>query len=693
LTPLLGRAEDLDVLASLLASRRLVTLTGAGGVGKTRLALEAASLASAGFPDGIVFVDLAPLGDAAHVLPTIARALGLWVAGEQSLADALRRSLHGKRLLLVLDNVEHVLGCAGDIAALLASAPTLTVLATSRSPLKIRGEHEHPVLPLAAPHLNRTPTPADLEPFGAVELFVARARAAAPGFAITPANAPTVAEICRRLDGLPLALELAAPWVKLLAPAELLRRLDHALPLLTAGARDLPERQRTMRAAIGWSYDLLASDDRGLFRRLGVLAGGWDLAAAEAIADETVTKPGGVLAALARLLDHGLVAIGRSGEGGVRYRLLVPVREYARELLEEAGEESAARNRHAGYWLALAETAAPALQGAEQTAWLLRLEREHANLRAALAWLLERGDVAASARLAWALWPFWWSRGHHDEGRRWSERILEQRAALPVAAQAQSLFVLGVMRYRLGSHEHPARLFTESRELFLRGGERGRAALAQGALALCLVRGGEVDAGEELLTESVATLREEGESWNAAQMQIYLGVIPFNRGRYGQALERFEAGLAMAQTLQSPYLTCVAAYDVALAEQALGNVARAASLYLQGLALSVEMGDALYEAYCLEGLAGATGDFRRAARLYGASRARLAAIGVSPEARATDQVFLRRFLERARDGLGDPAWQVAWEEGAALPPDHAVAYALEGALDSRPGSCATREER
>jgi len=678
-TALIGREADLAALAPMLAQRQLVTLTGPGGVGKTRLALEAAGGASGDFPAGVAFVDLAPLADPEQVVPAIAAALGVRPVGGWPLDEALAAFLGGKRLLLVLDNLEHLPGCAPAIAALLAAAPGLAVLATSRSPLRIRGEHEYPVRPLAVPHPQRVPTPADIAGVGAVRLFVDRAHAADPGWLLTPANAPTVAEICRRLDGLPLALELAAPWVKLLSPAELLARLDRALPLLVAGARDLPERQRTMRAAIAWSYDLLAPADRALFRRLSVFAGGWDAAAAEAVAGGAARNPAEALPGLGRLVDHGLVAAERFEEDGVRFRLLEPVREFARDLLAGAGEADAALASHAGYFLTRAETAGSALRGAEQAAWLRRLEADHANLRAASAWLVAQGATTDAARLAWALWLFWWLRGHYDEGRRWAEQILEERDTLPIAAQGRILLVLAIMRYRLGGHDLPAGLFAESRDLLRRAGDPAGAALAQGGLALSLVRGGDVDAGEELLTETVAILRREGDDWSAAQMLVYLGVIPFNRGQYPRAREHFREGLELAGRLQDPYLMCISLYDVALAEHALENLEPAIRLYRKALELSLELGDAVYEAYCLEGLAGtaaAVGSFARAARLYGASRARLAAINVPADARATDPAFLARCLDLARSGLDEPAWRIAWEEGARLPPDRAAAYAL-----------------
>ena len=685
LTPLVGRETDLAAMAPLVASCQLVTLTGPGGVGKTRLALEIAASATGTFQDGVVFVDLAPLADAAHVVASIGRALGLRPPGEEPLIDALRTFLHDKGLLLVLDNVEHLPACAPDIAALLASAPGLTVLATSRSPLRVRGECEYLVRPLTVPHSRTWGDTTDIADVGAVRLFVDRARQAASDFELTTVNAPTVAEICRRLDGLPLALELAAPWVKVLSLPELLGRLDHALPLLIGGPRDLPERQRTMQAAIGWSYALLDPGDRALFRCLSVFTGGWDATSAEAVGQGT-TGEASVLPGLGRLLDHGLVVADRSDRDRTCFRLLQPVREFSLGLLEEVGEAEAARERHAHFFSEHADIAASGLRGPEQVKWLRRLDADQANLRAALAWCLERGVSADAPRLAWALWPYWWLRGHYDEGRRWAERILAECAGLSPGDEGRTLLVLGMMHYRLGTHERPTHLFAQSQELLLRAGDLGGAALARSVLALSLVRGGKVDSGEALLIESITALRQAGDEWYAAQMLTYLGVIPFNRGEYDRARDCFTEGLALARRLQNPFLVCVSLYDVALAEHALGNVEQAARCYRDTLTLSREIGDSLYEAYALEGLAGiaaVTGALPRATRLYGASRARLEEIGVPASARATDPAFLDRFLDQARNGLDERAWRAFWEEGSSMLPDHAAAYALE----EKSGNC------
>ena len=413
-TALVGRERDVEAVVGLIRhpENRLVTLTGPGGVGKTRLSTEVAwaLLAAGSFPDGASFVALAPLEDASLVLPTIAQAL--LDAGEtegRSSFASLRAYLRDKRLLLVLDNFERLLGAAPEVATLLEACPGLAVLATSRAPLRIRGEREYPVAPLAVPDPTRAPRLEDVADAPAVELFVQRARQASPAFEVSEANAAAVAAICWRLEGLPLALELAAR-VRFLGPTALLSRLDRALE--ASGARDLPERQRTMRSTLDWSYELLSGPEKRLFARLSVFAGGFALEAAETVGEDRA--PGGedALVLLERLVEQSLV-LAETGKGaGLRYRMLEPVRQYALEKLGEGGEGEEVRRRHAAHFLALAERARPKLQGREEGEWLDRLEVDNDNLRAAIGWSLELGEAQTALRLVAVLWYFWYKRGH-----------------------------------------------------------------------------------------------------------------------------------------------------------------------------------------------------------------------------------------------------------------------------------------
>src|SRR5215204_6275239 len=425
-TPLIGREKEASEVCDLLRGdeTRLLTLSGPGGTGKTRLALQAAADLLDDFPDGTFFVPLATLSEAELFLFTVAETLGVRETGEQPLDESLNDYLSERRLLLVLDNFEQVLGAAPTVTEMLAGAPKLKVLATSRAPLGLYGEKEYAVPPLSVPDVRHLPDFKTLSQYEAVRLFIERAKSAKADFEVTDESAPAVAEICVRLDGLPLAIELAAARIKMLPPKAILQRLSSRLKLLTGGARDLPVRQRTLRGAIEWSHTLLGDGEKTLFARMAVFSGGRTLEAVEAVCDAQGDLPVDSFEGVSSLLDKSLLRQEEGPNGEPRFVMLETVHEFAREKLGKSAEAEEIKRVHAQYFLALAEEARPELRGPNQLEWLERLEAEHDNMRAALSWALERKEVEVALRLGGALGWFWWMRGYYSEGRRWLEDAL-----------------------------------------------------------------------------------------------------------------------------------------------------------------------------------------------------------------------------------------------------------------------------
>jgi predicted ATPase/DNA-binding XRE family transcriptional regulator len=593
-TPLVGRERDLEEVKAFFERPevRLFTLTGTGGVGKTRLAIQAARDAADQFPDGTAFVGLAPLRDPSLVATSVLRSLGLGEADRRSPSDALRYHLREKRLLLVLDNFEHLLDAAVEVANLIESCPELVVLATSRAPLRVRGEQEYPVSPLALPSSTRSPAAEEVAGSPSGRLFLERARAVSPNFAITEENAGDVAAICWGLAGLPLALELAAAKARYLEPAALLGRLDRALT--NAWARDLPERQRTMRATLDWSHDLLTDGEKAMFRRLSVFAGGFTLEAAEQVCAFGEVGPEEILELLGRLTEQSLVT-ATPDAGALRYGMLEPIRQYALERLEESGEAAATRERHAEHFVTLAEAAKPVFLGPEYPVWSARLEQEHDNLREVLRWARHAGDVCTGLRVVGALGWFWWTHGYLQEGRRWAEELLSKPFADDhprcAPARAMALYGAGELALAQGDPTGAVALLEESLALFRELGDEDDGDVVLAELGQAVRAQGNRDRAAALSEEGLGLGRRLGDPRVAAIALNTLGHVERHRGNTEGAIARYEESLALFRGIGHGWGSAYTLSNLAVAAFGRGEVERALALYEESLAIYSELGD------------------------------------------------------------------------------------------------------
>jgi predicted ATPase/DNA-binding SARP family transcriptional activator/DNA-binding CsgD family transcriptional regulator len=716
-TSFVGREREIVELKRELAMTRLLTLTGVGGSGKTRLALEVARDLVGAYQDGVWLVELAPLSEGMLVPQAVARAMRVREQPGRPLVDTLTEALHKKATLLVLDNCEHIADPVAQLVdTLLDSCSHLRVLMTSREPLGVESRVVWRISSLSTPDTDRLPAAGELMRYDAVRLFVERTRLRLSDFEITPQNAAAVAEVCRKLEGIPLAIELAAARMDVLTAEQIAQRLDRALGLLTGGRAE-DRRHRTLRATLDWSHELLSEPERKLFRRLSVFAGGWTLEAAEAVGAGDGIEEGDVVELFLMLVDKSLV-VSEAEEGGFRYGMLEPVRQYARERLEESGEAQATKRAHAGYFLALAEEAEPRLWESGDKAWFGRLEKEHDNLRAALSWAVEHQEAELALRLGGALRWFWRARGYYGEGRRWLERALSEEGRTSAGARAKALDGVGWLASEQRDIDRAEAAAQEGLKLCEEAGIGGViAADFKNLLGEAAWLRGDYERAAGLVEEGLGLHREARNTRGVAWSVCSLASTSSERGDYERAKELYEEGIALAREMGAALplgdLLMALGYEylmegdheraTALSEEAaelyrkrgsrgglkyvlyiLGWAAllredheRAKALLGENLVLCKEIGAKVIGSLSVEGLAcsvASRGDAQRAARLFGVAATLREAVGYhrTPRERALGEPY----LAAARSRLSEAEWEVAFAEGQAMSFEEAVEYAL-----------------
>ncbi|MFN8457681.1 MAG: tetratricopeptide repeat protein [Anaerolineae bacterium] len=707
LTSFVGRDKEIAEVVRLLGTTRLLTLAGVGGVGKTRLGLEVASAMLDNFEDGVWLVELAPLSDPQLLPQEVILTLGLQEDPTRSQLATLREFLQRKQLLLVLDNCEHLITACAELAGyLLRVCPQLRILATSREALGIGGETVWQVSSLSLPDLNQSLRLENLAQFEATQLFIERARAVQPSFQVTGMNILAIAQICGRLDGMPLAIELAAARVKVLTPPQIATRLDDRFGLLVSGSRIAVPRQQTLRAAIDWSYDLLIEAEQTLLQRLSIFAGRFTLEAAEAICSDKdeggrqkdeedalgkfhprpsdqhsfiphpsslILHPFEVLDLLAHLADKSLIIVAHDEAGS--YRMLETIRQYAWEKLAASGELNSMRQRHLAFYLALAEMTEPKLISAEQVVWLERLEVEHDNLRLALTWSLESGLAELGLRLAAALGEFWSRRGYLSEGSDWLGRTLADKS-ISGCIRAKALFQAGRLAWKQGNYEQTILLSEQSMSLWRELGHKPGVAASLRLLGLVAHSQGERGQAAGLLEESLALLRETEDRWNMAMTLVWLGDVRLRQGDYQPAIAVSQESLALFRQLGDKSGIGFALGNLGEIARRQGNFEQAGTLFRESLSFYYKAEEKVDLYYLIEALAIVAAEqrcFERAACLWGAAGAlREASNAPLLPAYRTDYA---PYVGAARAALGASSFAAAWAQGQTLTLEQAAALA------------------
>ena len=673
-TPLIGRETEIASLRRLLLDEgvRLVTLTGPGGIGKTRLAIETASGVADRFPHGVYFVPLETITDPRLVPGTIASVLGVQESPGRSPEEYLLSFLSDRRLLLILDNLEQVIETVGFVDRTLNRAPDVEVLVTSRASLGLRAQREFQVPPLALPAAGRLLSVSELEAYSAVRLFLQRARAVDEGFRLTVDNAPAVVEICRRLDGLPLAIELAAARTKVLSPGQIMERLDDRLGLLTTGPRDLPARQRTLLAAIEWSSDLLNEQELELFQNLGVFSGGFDLAAAERVCS---LSPGvDILDCLASLVEKSLVRSAPSPDGTVRFSMLSSIREYAARRLEELPRAADVKRAHAEHFAELAESADRGLRGPQQVAWLSRVKLETDNLRLAMRWYVDQRAPDRVADILWALWIFWWNGAHFNEILAMTEEVLSGSVGMTNGNRARVLCVRGAATFFIGDYATSTDQLRAALPLFEAAGDMGGAAYALLPLGFAAPFRAAPEEARPALERAHRLFGRVGDDWGSAVSLLALGRLSEMEGDLGGAMDRLEEAVQIARRAGVTDALMWTVTNLGWVRVSRRRYEDGAAAFGEALDLSLEIENFEVTARCLEGLAAvatARGELRRATFLFAAADALRSEHGLpewTPERPRYDDI-LARLEKEWEDFAAD------WAAGRTLAVEQAVAEA------------------